>query len=156
MGESRDVNYYEVLNIPFLDSATPLSTQQIKAAYHKALLRHHPDKASNVPASKASQPAYSVDDITNAYKTLIDPVKRAEYDRTLRLRRDHLVENGQLRGADVFRTGLEVVDLEDLRESDSQTRRANCTGTANAAVVTRKDSWLRKRSWKRRALMGRL
>ncbi|KAL1976640.1 hypothetical protein VTN31DRAFT_2922 [Thermomyces dupontii] len=120
MEESRDVNYYEVLNIPFLDSA-PLSTQQIKAAYHKALLRHHPDKASNTrsPASKATKPAYSVDDITNAYKTLIDPVKRAEYDRTLRLRRDHLVDKGQLRGADVFRTGLEVVDLEDLQESDS-------------------------------------
>ncbi|KAJ6007737.1 CSL zinc finger-domain-containing protein [Penicillium herquei] len=120
-------DYYQILNIPFTSSSATLSKQQIKVAYHKALLKHHPDKASAVTsdssiqgstyASSTSQSRngtenYSIDEITTAYKTLSDPGQRAEYDRTLRLDRLKVAEREKT--GDVFHTGLEIVDLEDL------------------------------------------
>ncbi|KAJ5724670.1 heme peroxidase [Penicillium malachiteum] len=122
-------DYYQILNIPFTSSSAGLSKQQIKLAYHKALLKHHPDKASAVTLESSIQGStyasstvisqsrngtetYSIDEITTAYKTLSDPGQRAEYDRTLRLDRQKVAEREKT--GDVFHTGLEIVDLEDL------------------------------------------
>ncbi|KAJ5671614.1 hypothetical protein N7507_000741 [Penicillium longicatenatum] len=121
------VDYYRVLEIPFSsNSTTPLSNLQIKLAYHKALLKHHPDKAgavaqhsstassasatSKFPSSKGDQRSYTIDEITSAYKTLSDPQLRAEYDRSLRLNRSKSAEDS----TEVFHTGLETVDLDDM------------------------------------------
>ncbi|KAJ5129874.1 uncharacterized protein N7515_005913 [Penicillium bovifimosum] len=128
------VDFYEILSLPFTgSSSTVLSKQQIKLSYHKALLKHHPDKAGavaretglNGPTTSTSTPnsflarsddtsrqPYTIDQITTAYKTLSDPVLRAEYDRSLRLDRLKVAEREKT--GDVFHTGLEVVDLEDL------------------------------------------
>jgi diphthamide biosynthesis protein 4 len=118
-----DKNYYQILNIP--NAPAVVSKQQLKNAYHKALLKHHPDKAgtkadrdanTRVKLSAASSSSvYTVDDITNAYRVLSDPVLRAEYDREWILRRN----NGDKNREDVsFHTGLEVVDLEDMSYQD--------------------------------------
>ena len=123
-------DYYQILSLPFTSSSAGLSKQHIKLAYHKALLKHHPDKA-NAIAQESSTPGstfassnttstsstngvrtYSIDEITTAYKTLSDPGLRAEYDRTLRLDRQKVAEREKT--GDVFHTGLEIVDLEDL------------------------------------------
>ena len=115
-------DHYTVLSLPFTTSST-ISKQQLKLAYHRTLLRHHPDKTSSAKDQTVStkqtpehngddQPTYSIDEITLAYKTLSDPSLRAEYDRSLRLDRLKIVEREKT-GA-VFHTGLEVVDLEDL------------------------------------------
>lgn len=69
---------------------------------------------------------YTIDEITTAYKTLSDPVARAEYDRELRLSRRNRPDAGDGgsdglghgNGDDVFHTGLETVDLEDLGYAD--------------------------------------
>lgn len=124
-------DYYQILGIPFTTSSAALSKQQIKLAYHRALLKHHPDKAGAVAqdagikgrASRdevfsrsdnqaVDQRAYTIDEITTAYKTLCDPALRAEYDRTLRLDRLKVAEREKT--GDVFHAGLEIVDLEDL------------------------------------------
>ncbi|KAF4162860.1 hypothetical protein CNMCM6936_001492 [Aspergillus lentulus] len=124
-------DYYEILNLPFTTPPTALSKQQLKVAYHKALLKHHPDKATSIAAipspthdAKTAQrpspdgnadasPTFTIDEITAAYKTLSDPALRAEYDRVLRLERV-TVGKGEKSAAAAFHTGLEVVDLEDL------------------------------------------
>ncbi|PLB54679.1 DnaJ-domain-containing protein [Aspergillus steynii IBT 23096] len=121
-------DHYEILSLPFSGSSPSLSKQQLKIAYHKALLKHHPDKASSDPSLQtesqslprsASNPSsdgahtsYTIDQITTAYKTLSDPQLRAEYDRGLRLDRSKVAEREKT--GTVFHTGLEVVDLEDL------------------------------------------
>lgn len=120
---------YQILNIPFSDTAPILSKQQIKNAYHKALLKNHPDKTTTTPfakpketasSSSAGDGAYTIDEITNAYKILADPELRAEYDRELRLQRKNQAAGaGGGDGSDVFHTGLEVVDLEELDCSDN-------------------------------------
>jgi len=110
-------DFYEILNLPFTDA---LSKQQIKLAYHRALLTHHPDKigastddqtypSSLDPRNKGRSHLFTVDEITTAYKTLSDPLLRAEYDHSLRINSRYSTRNGV-----IFHTGLEIVDLEDL------------------------------------------
>ncbi|KAL4885494.1 CSL zinc finger-domain-containing protein [Aspergillus karnatakaensis] len=120
-------DFYEILNLPLPtpNKSIPYTKQQLKIAYHKALLKHHPDKApsastildtSTTPLpshTNSSSQSYTIDEITTAYRTLSDPSLRAEYDRALRLDRDRAARAGGGKGT-VFHTGLEVVDLEDL------------------------------------------
>ncbi|RAH74101.1 diphthamide biosynthesis protein 4 [Aspergillus aculeatinus CBS 121060] len=125
------LDYYEILNLSF--TSAPLSKQELKTAYHRALLKHHPDKAAaaSTPAQDAplgylastnthSSPPqtrpYTIDEITAAYKTLSVPSLRAEYDRSLRLDRARAAAGQEKAGGNgvLFHTGLEVVDLEDL------------------------------------------
>ena len=122
-----DHDYYTILNLPFTSSAT-LTKQQLKLAYHRALLRHHPDKTnakeadnppqqSPTPDRDSDTNAYTIDQITTAYKTLSSPALRTEYDRALRLNREKIINNHKTNT--IFHTGLEVVDLEDLVEDDN-------------------------------------
>jgi len=112
--------YYEVLGIA--EARHPISKQDVKAAYHQALLLHHPDKSltrgslnrstsTRTRRTDEAQPAYSVDDITKAYRILSDPLTRVEYDRSQQL---HVRTQPQQARAEAFHIGLETVDLDDL------------------------------------------
>lgn len=60
-------DYYEVLGL------TPdCSQDDIKKAFRSAAMKHHPDRGGDQDRFK---------EINNAYETLNDPAKRAEYDR---------------------------------------------------------------------------
>lgn len=108
-------DYYTVLGLP--QTSTTLRKPDLKLAYHRALLKHHPDKSgTSTPSQIRSEQTgrtFTVDEITSAYKTLSDPVARAEYDRSLRL--NGLTARKDAFGEDVaFRTGLEIFDLDDM------------------------------------------
>lgn len=113
-------DHYTILNLPFTES--PIPKQQLKLAYHRALLRHHPDKTAatpdtaNKPDENKNEARYTVDAITTAYKTLSTPSLRSEYNRTLRLDRLKHPDRAKTDADEVFHTGLETVDLEDLTE----------------------------------------
>jgi len=67
--QARD--YYEVLGVP-----RSSSDQEIKSAYRKMAMRHHPDKN---PGSKEAEEKFK--EAAEAYSVLSDPNKRAQYDR---------------------------------------------------------------------------
>lgn len=92
---------------------TALSPAVIKAAYRRALLTHHPDKQQQNQQHPAQ---HSVDAITAAYKTLLDPSARAAHDRALRLRGATKTadDDGDGDAEEEWRLGLEAVDLDDL------------------------------------------
>lgn len=64
-------DYYLILGIP-----EQAAEDQIKKAYRKLALEHHPDRNPNDPQSEERFKA-----ITEAYGVLMDPMKRKEYDR---------------------------------------------------------------------------
>ncbi|KAG6857161.1 hypothetical protein H0H87_008731 [Tephrocybe sp. NHM501043] len=71
------LDFYELLSIP--QNASP---SEIKIAYHRTLLRFHPDKKKNadsVPNSKGNE-SISISVIKEAYNTLSDLDRRKEYD----------------------------------------------------------------------------
>ena len=64
-------DYYLILGLP-LDAAPG----EIRTAFHKLALRHHPDRPD-----ASSPPRFQ--DIAEAYDVLSDPARRARYDRQL-------------------------------------------------------------------------
>ncbi|KAL1884257.1 hypothetical protein VTK73DRAFT_3241 [Phialemonium thermophilum] len=111
-------NYYDVLQVsPAALDDGDNATLTLKRAYHRALLKHHPDKKSQIP-SRGSVSAFTVDEICAAFAVLSDPRRRAEYDQARRLNAS-VAGNDTLGGLRTeFQTGIEVADLDDL-DSDA-------------------------------------
>jgi diphthamide biosynthesis protein 4 len=107
------LDYYQLLGLEHKRTAAVLSSEEVKAAYRRALLQHHPDKQSSAspkrPFRKGNGASVTVDDIALAYKVLSEPPLRVEYDRWINSRD----LNGDVKDR-VHRTGLETVDLDDL------------------------------------------
>ena len=91
------MNAYEILE------CEPNATEQeIKNSYHRLLLKHHPDKATNselhqsfINDTDSVEKDAAVDTfcrLQKAYKLLTSPVQRAEYDS--RLRQEELKQQG--------------------------------------------------------------
>lgn len=114
--------HYEVLALPksLIDDATPDQIPFIvKQAYHRALLRHHPDKSTkatspSLPSSAStSPPAYTIDQITHAHATLSNQALRSAYDAQIR------TTNANANPDAAFQTGIETLDLDDLTYHDT-------------------------------------
>lgn len=127
------ISHYEILHLPHPPAS--LRKEDIKAAYHRALLQYHPDKSGlSIPSSPGEETGKqnnlsgdlntpksaeirTVDRITTAYKVLSSPTAKAEYDQFLlvsgfRAASKNTGRNGNDDSA--FRTGLEVLDLDDM------------------------------------------
>ncbi|TGO18096.1 hypothetical protein BTUL_0012g00400 [Botrytis tulipae] len=108
--------YYEILDIPSsLQNATHIPVATLRSAYRRALLRNHPDKSQSQEQGHTNRPQslYTIDQISVAFSHLSDSKLRAQYDKELRLQNRSINGAGQKEGG-VFRTGVEVVDLDDL------------------------------------------
>jgi len=71
-------DYYSILEIPSTSSAA-----QIREAYKKAALKHHPDR---VPADSPERATRTkrFQQVNDAYYTLSDPTRRRDYDEARR------------------------------------------------------------------------
>jgi DnaJ-class molecular chaperone len=119
--------HYEILDLPpSLQNEPYFSPQTLRTAYRRSLLRWHPDKANTNLTLKsppsATQPKFSIDQISTAYTTLCDTRKRREYDRELKARNSRSGnENGNGWNEErKFKAGVEAVDLDDLEHDESQ------------------------------------
>ncbi|TQS36622.1 hypothetical protein Golomagni_02921 [Golovinomyces magnicellulatus] len=120
-GPSRyQSTHYEILGLSdHFQKSQILSSTALRTAYRRTLLRYHPDKIVN-PTAGHINPRYSIDQITQAYSTLLDPVSRAKYNHELQLRRqDPNIQSEK--------TESETVDLDDLEyESSNGTWHRSC------------------------------
>jgi diphthamide biosynthesis protein 4 len=105
------VNYYAVLGLPTSPNNASFTEKDIKQAYRQALLANHPDKSEQ---KHATQPKYTVDEITIAYKILSNAGCRSEHDRILRLQAFSLQQSDAKN-----LTGLETVDLDDMEYDEA-------------------------------------
>lgn len=111
--------HYEVLGLPDVIRNGPvISAQTLRNAYRRALLQNHPDKSAYATPKSRGRP-FSIDQITEAYNTLLAPDLRAAYDNELRLQRDN-TSSGAVKSKQEFHTGVETVDLDDLEVNESQ------------------------------------
>ena len=101
--------HYDALG---LRPKSTLTTQEIKAAYHEALLAHHPDRSKSI--SVESQP--SVDQITAAYRVLSDSKLREEYDRDVLPK----ARGGKNAFSGSGHDGIPVFDLEELKHDEDE------------------------------------
>jgi DnaJ-domain-containing protein 1 len=76
--------HYELLNI---DPAA--ETVTVKAAFREQIARYHPDKVAHLGHEFQELAVQKTAELTDAYKTLISPVLRAQYDAALAARRLH-------------------------------------------------------------------
>jgi hypothetical protein len=67
--------FYELLEV-----AADASTDEIKRAFRREIAKYHPDKVQHLGKEFQDIAANKAAELTRAYKTLIDPAARAEYD----------------------------------------------------------------------------
>lgn len=72
-GSGSTTNFYKLLSL----SSSKAGCQEIKRAYRTLVLKYHPDVSHDHDTVKTFIMLHA------AYKTLMDPVSRAEYDCTL-------------------------------------------------------------------------
>lgn len=95
------LTYYEVLGVePTADTA------EIKTAYKERLLNSHPDKQNGVNGELKNHENMVIT-IKEAYKALMDPLRRQEYDETLK-------KSFQKQGFNINGDGLDSYSLEDF------------------------------------------
>jgi curved DNA-binding protein CbpA len=105
--------HYEILGVP-----RDAKEADIKAAYRKLALRHHPDRSKDPNASQIFQ------QITIAYETLSDTLERSRYDLSLQ--------------DETRRAELKVEEERRKREQDRQKReREKAASGIGSAVKTR-------------------
>lgn len=143
------LTHYEILELPItLQNESSIPLQMLRAAYRRALLRHHPDKSSSnttlnrLPGMKAT---FTVDQITHAFRTLSDPQTRAAYNAFLALNRSTATSGiGGAESKEEWKTGIEIIDLDDLNmdgdETKEQTWYRSCRcGEERGFVITEGD-----------------
>lgn len=112
--ETQD--HYTVLSLPRIP---PPSEKAIRNAYRRALLLHHPDKSKSRTTASSPKFVPSIDHITTAYKTLVDPLRREDYDRrTLLTSSSSTTRSTTATAASATAEqrypGLETVDLNEM------------------------------------------
>jgi DnaJ domain len=82
--------HYELLSV---DPSAELAA--IKSAFREQIARYHPDKVAHLGQEFQDLAVQKTAELTSAYKTLINPAMRAQYDAALAAHRQHLEPDGR-------------------------------------------------------------
>ncbi|RKF61967.1 Diphthamide biosynthesis protein 4 [Erysiphe neolycopersici] len=130
--------YYGILGLSNAhQKSRSISSKILRAAYRQTLLQHHPDKIIN-SSKRQNYQVYSVDQITQAYSTLLDPVTKAKYDHELKMRQILNTDSGKV--ADLS-AGTEIIDLDEFQSDEynrSWYRSCRC-GSDQGFLILEKD-----------------
>ncbi|KAL8997855.1 MAG: hypothetical protein Q9169_002937 [Polycauliona sp. 2 TL-2023] len=111
----KSINCYEILDLSDPDlNVPPVDKAEIKQAYRRALLVNHPDKSQVAGHVHRKRSPYTIDELSGAYHTLMDPKQRLEHDRQLQLRLRAESDNNH---ADSHPC-IETLDLDEFNCND--------------------------------------
>lgn len=116
------MTHYEVLGLP--QGAT---ADEIKRAYRALALRYHPDRN---PLPEAQEEFHR---ITGAYEALMDPVRRASYDRLIELEKIKKSKQEEVREGESSRSGEGAPTSSTEERERKQATGASSRGGPNAA-----------------------
>ena len=128
------INYYHVLNLSGSNFHAPaVGPAEIKQAYRRALLFNHPDKVQAADLVHSELARYTIDEVTKAYNTLIDPKQRLKHDRQILLEPTGFGNNNAQ-----SHPGIDTLDLDDFnRDEPSGAWYSNCRcGNEKGFIVT--------------------
>ena len=131
------LNHYRILDLPCSPhTGNKPSQTDIKAAYRRALLQHHPDKREKQSSNTYQKPTYTLDQIFLAYKTLVDPRARFDYDQSLKTTNSVVSTSGK-----DAHPGLETSDLDELAfDSEHSIWSKSCRcGNSRGFEISEKD-----------------
>lgn len=118
----QEPNYYTILGLPSPPhkDGTAISSDDLRTAYRRTLLLHHPDKnnvrSSNQVERNRIAPAdrFTVDQIVQAYETLSDPALRKTYNERLGQSLKDAAVSRQVNAKKFASSTSESYDLEEL------------------------------------------
>lgn len=109
------INCYNILDLYDSDfNVSAVGQAEIKKAYRRALLSNHPDKSQAADLVHRKRARYTIDEVSRAYHTLIDPERRLEHDRQLQLEPRARTVNDHAQS----HPGIETRDLDELNRED--------------------------------------
>lgn len=73
---TSDMDYFSLLDLP---PAFTIDAQQLESSYFKKQRQFHPDRFVGKPAEERQHALHQSMDINQAYETLKNPLKRAQY-----------------------------------------------------------------------------
>ena len=147
---NRQVNLYHVLDLCNVEKDKRINSQDVKIAFRRAMLQHHPDKVTkhvtldNMTRGSSSSTViakYTVDEICYAREILSSPSLRRKYDQECLTEELHGRRNGDPDVMPAHRRTLEEVDLDDMEsnEAASEWSRVCRCGNRQAFRITEED-----------------
>jgi diphthamide biosynthesis protein 4 len=105
--QNNHVSYYEVLGVN-----KDCTKQDVKLAYHKLLLTHHPDKKQQSQTeNKTINKTYTIQTIQTAYKTISNDILRNNYDEALH---NYYIKLGLVDGIGSRSNGVNVEGIDKI------------------------------------------
>ncbi len=119
------MNYYDILGV-----SRNATTKEITVAFKKLVKELHPDRYKTEEEKREAEKRFK--EVTRAFNILKDPVKRREYDQTLRTPHSSAKENTSVNSEDFFKKAMAYFKKNDFENAETFFQAAINRGMATA------------------------